>query len=484
MPFKLGFRLNRLYFLTLLISDFIVIAISILFAVLIRFGSLNTSAVPFTAMIGTWIFFAITELLFMMVENLYTVRTTVNRIMNIFRTTRLIIISSMLYMVVLFLIHFPSHIFLSSRISVLLLIGFWLILSILMRISVIPYIFPPLLRIFRFGTISIVLFGPFDVTNKIRSLFLKSPVFRKILKLRIHRSSLPDNPAERLMMCSEIMKEDNSTELVIVFEDEDFDFIAEFCLHARNAGIPFSIFSERIPELGYFDPWISFGDFGALTFFSMEWSKTADRIWRLTDILLSITGLILLTPIFITIALTIALTSPGGVLFKQTRIGMNKKPFKFLKFRSMLVNAENREELHREYFRRYVNGNAAKKTKNGEVFKEVSSRSVTTFGRIIRKTSLDELPQIFNVLRGDMSIVGPRPCISYELEHYNSDWLQKRFTVKPGLTGIWQVYARSRLAFEKSQFLDFVYVISRSDGMNIRLILKTLPVMFFSKGGI
>ncbi len=484
MPFKPGFRLNRLYFLTLLVSDFIVIAISIFLAVLIRFGSLNTSAAPFTAMIGTWIFFALTELLFMMVENLYTVRTTVNRIMNIFRTTRLIIISSMLYIVVLFLIHFPSHIFLSNRISVLLLIGFWLIFSILMRITVIPYIFPLLLRIFRFGTISVVLFGPFDVTVKIRSLLLKSPVFRKILKLRIHRSSLPDNPAERLAVCREIMKEDNSAEFIMVFKDEDFDSIAEFCLHTRSAGIPFSVYSERIPELGYFDPWISFEDFGALTFFSMEWSKTAEKVWRLADILLSIAGLILLTPVFFAISLTIVLTSPGGVLFKQKRISMNKKSFIFLKFRSMLVDAENREESHREYFRRYVNGDAAKKTKNGEVFKKVSSHSVTTIGRIIRKTSLDELPQIFNVLKGDMSIVGPRPCISYELEHYNSDWLQKRFTVKPGLTGIWQVYARSRLAFEKSQFLDFVYVISRSDGMNIRLILKTVPVMFFSKGGI
>ena len=484
MPFKLGFRLNRLYFLTLLVSDFIVIAISILLAVLIRFGTLNSSAVPLTAIAGTWVFFALTEILFMMVENLYTVRTTVNRIMNIFRTTRLIIISSMLYIVVLFLIHFPSHIFLSSRISVLLFIGFWLIFSILTRIVVIPNIFPLLLRTFRFGTISIVLFGPEDVTVKIRSLLFKSPVFRKILKLRIHKYSLPDNPAERLMACREIMKEDGSTELIMVFKDEDFDTIADFCLHTRSAGIPFSIYSERIPELGYFDPWISFGNFGALTFFSMKWTKAAERVWRITDILLSIAGLILLIPVYFTISLTIALTSSGGVLFKQKRIGRNKKPFIFLKFRSMLTDAENREEAHREYFRRYVNGDAAKKTKNGEVFKKVSSHSVTTIGRIIRKTSLDELPQIFNVLKGDMSIVGPRPCISYELEHYNSDWLQKRFTVKPGLTGIWQVYARSRLAFEKSQFLDFVYVISRSDGMNIRLILKTVPVMFFSKGGI
>ncbi len=484
MAFKLGFRLNRLYFLALLVSDFIVIAVSILLAVLIRFGSLNTTAAPITAMIGTWIFFTLIELLFMMVEDLYTVRTTVNRIMNIFRTTRLIIISSMLYVVALFLIHFPSHIFLSSRISVLLFVGFWLIFSILMRIIVIPNIFPLLLRLFRFGTISLVLFGPEEATVKIRSLLCKSPVFRKILKLRIHRSPLPDNPAERLMVCREIMEEDSSHELIMVFKDEDFDFIAEFCLHTGSAGIPFSVYSKRIPELGYFDPWTSLGDYGALSFFARKWTKTTERIWRITDILLSIAGLILLTPVFITIAMIISLTSPGAVLFKQTRIGRNHKPFIFLKFRSMLIDSMNREESHKEYFRRYVNGDEAKKTKNGKVFKKISSDTVTTIGRIIRKTSLDELPQIFNVLKGDMSIVGPRPCINYELEHYNSDWLQKRFTIKPGLTGIWQVYARSRLGFKKSQFLDFAYVISRSDGINIRLILKTFPVMFFSKGGI
>lgn len=484
MPFKLGFKLNRLYFLTLFICDFIVIAISILLSVLIRFGSLDTTAAPASAMIGTWIFFSITELMFMMVEDLYTARTTVNRIMNIFRTTRLIIISSMLYVVALFLIHFPSHIFLSSRISVLLFVGFWLIFSILMRIIVIPNIFPFLLRMLRFGTISIVLFGPEAVTKKIKSLLLKSPIFKRILKLRICRSQLPDNPAERMMACREIMSEDNSTELIMVFEDEDFDSIADFCLHTRNAEIPFSIYSKRIPELGYFDPWISFEEYGALSFFSAEWSKFAEKVWGITDILVSIVSLILLTPVFIIISLIIALTSPGGVLFKQTRIGRNHKPFTFFKFRSMIVSAENSEESHKEYFRKYVNGDAAKKTKDGEIFKKISSDSVTTIGRIIRKTSLDELPQILNVLKGDMSIVGPRPCINYELEHYDSDWLQKRFTVKPGLTGIWQVYARSRLGFKKSQFLDFVYVISRSDGINIRLILKTIPVMFLSKGGI
>jgi lipopolysaccharide/colanic/teichoic acid biosynthesis glycosyltransferase len=85
---------------------------------------------------------------------------------------------------------------------------------------------------------------------------------------------------------------------------------------------------------------------------------------------------------------------------------------------------------------------------------------------------------------GEMSIVGPRPCIDYEMEHYTSEWLQQRFTIKPGLTGIWQIYGRSRLDFKKSQFLDFIYVLSRTDGTNIRLILKTFPVMFFGKGGV
>lgn len=470
--------------MVLLLCDFMILSVSIPLAVLIRFGSVLSPLAPPSAMLGTWIFFALTGLLFMTVENLYSIRTTVNRIMNIFRIIRMTVILSMIYIVVLFITHFPGNIFLSSRISVLMFMIWWLGLSIITRIVIVPRLFPLLLRIFRFGKMSIVMFGDPDITTRIRSMHMASPIYRKILDMKIHRGELPDDIAQRAIACGEILKEEGATDLIMVFGDEDFDQIAEFCLLTRRTGIPFSIYSRRICELGYFDPWTTLEDYGAISFFSKKWSKTAKFVWRIADILFSLLGMVLFAPFMLTIALSVTLTSPGGILFRQTRIGMNKKPFTFLKFRSMRIDAKNKEAAHKEYFKKYVDGTAASQTDDRRVFKSINSEALTKVGKIIRRTSFDELPQIFNVLRGDMSIVGPRPCIDYELEHYDREWLQQRFLVKPGLTGIWQVYARSRLDFKKAQFLDFVYVLSMSDGVNLRLILKTFPVMLFGKGGV
>ena len=295
---------------------------------------------------------------------------------------------------------------------------------------------------------------------------------------------LPDNPDDRYARCMEILKSENATELIMVFDEEDFDSIARFSLLVKRAGIPFSIYSRKILELGYFDPWITIDRYAALTFCSGKRTEISNTIWRAGDILIALVGLLIFLPFIAVTVPAIALTSPGGVFFKQTRIGYMKKNFSFLKFRSMRIDIDDRKNVHKKYFMKYVNGDAASKSENVEVFKTISSKAVTPVGRIIRKTSLDELPQIMNVLMGEMSIVGPRPCIDYEMEHYTSEWLQQRFTIKPGLTGIWQIYGRSRLDFKKSQFLDFIYVLSRTDGANIRLILKTFPVMFFGKGGV
>lgn len=484
MPLRRTCYLNRLYYFTLLLSDFLIIALSILFAILIRFGSLDTATVPFSAIVGTWIFLTIAEILAMMVEDLYVIRTTVNRAMNIFRTIRTIITISVLFIVVLFLAHFPTNVFICSRLAVFILMILWLTMTIINRLLIIPRIFPCLLRILGFGKITMVLFGTNTVCKKIRSTFLKSPVYQQLFEFRICSQPLPDDPDERYTRCMEILKSKGATELIMVFEEEDFDSIARFSLLTRRVGIPFSVYSRRMMELGYFDPWITIDRYAALTFCSRKWTGIANALWRASDILIAFIGLLIFLPFIAVIVPAIALTSPGGVLFKQTRIGYRKKPFSFLKFRSMRIDVDDRKSVHKKYFMKYVNGNAASKSENIEVFKTISSKAVTPIGRIIRKTSMDEIPQILNVLRGKMSIVGPRPCIDYEMEHYTSEWLQERFTIKPGLTGIWQIYGRSRLDFKKSQFLDFTYVLSRTDGTNIRLILKTFPVMFFGKGGL
>lgn len=482
MPLRWCYQLDRLYFVTILITDFLIIAISIVLAVLIRFGSLDTPEAPVTAMIGTWVFLTLSQVTAMMVENLYVMRTTANRSMNIFRTIRMIVAISVVFIVVLFVTHFPSGVFLCSRLAVLTMIILWMGLTIISRLLFIPKMFSLLARPVK--SIGIVIFGEKRIAGKVRNALRRSPPCRSLLDLKVCAEPLPRDPGERLESCIKVLQSENARELMMVFGDEGFDEIAEFCLLTRRRGIPFVIFSRRIPELGYYDPWMSMNGYGALVFSSREWTGLPRRMWRAVDVAAAFVGAILFLPVILLTVPAIALTSRGGVLYLQKRVGRRKKTFNFLKFRSMRNEVRERRTKHRDYFRKYVNGSAASEDGNGGVFKTISNRAVTPVGKVIRRTSIDELPQILNVLRGEMSIVGPRPCIEYELEFYDREWLQMRFTVKPGLTGIWQVYGRSRLSFEKSQFLDFVYVLSRTDGLNMKLILKTFPVMFFGKGGL
>lgn len=197
---------------------------------------------------------------------------------------------------------------------------------------------------------------------------------------------------------------------------------------------------------------------------------------RVFDIVLTVAGLIILAIPMGLIALVIKLTSKGPVLYAHMRIGKDCKPFKFYKFRTMYVDAD--DTAHREFVSDLI---AAKKT-DGAVKKITNDPRVTPFGRFLRKTSLDELPQLFNVLKGDMSLVGPRPCLPYELEEYE-DWHRRRLSVIPGCTGLWQVAGRSAVDFNDMVILDLFYIDNMSPLFDLRIIFRTLPVMLLAKGG-
>jgi undecaprenyl-phosphate galactose phosphotransferase len=198
---------------------------------------------------------------------------------------------------------------------------------------------------------------------------------------------------------------------------------------------------------------------------------------RITDFILSGIGIIVLSPVLLLIAILIKTTSRGPVIFKQIRIGKNGKPFPFYKFRSMYqLNGEDDER--KEMMIKFIKENRNQSSDT----KVINTSRVTWIGRILRRTSLDELPQLFNVLTGDMSLVGPRPCIPYEFDNYQ-EWHKKRVYVLPGCTGLWQVSGRSMVSFDDSILLDLCYVYTMNLFMDIKIILKTLPVMFFSKGG-
>lgn len=191
---------------------------------------------------------------------------------------------------------------------------------------------------------------------------------------------------------------------------------------------------------------------------------------RFIDILGATVGLILLSPLFLIVAILIKLEDKNGpVIFKQVRVGKDGKEFNMYKFRSMVANAE---ELKAKLM--------AQNEATGPVFKMKHDPRVTKIGKFIRKTSIDELPQLFNVLKGDMSLVGPRPALPSEVSQYTSYEMQ-RLSVTPGLTCYWQISGRSNLSFEKWIELDLKYIHERNTLVDIKLIFKTLSVFFGTK---
>jgi len=214
-----------------------------------------------------------------------------------------------------------------------------------------------------------------------------------------------------------------------------------------------------------------------------EGKKFSRIVKRSMDIVGSIAALMLCSPLFVFIALAIKLSSKGPILFKQERVGRYGLPFTFLKFRSM--ECVNDPRIHREYVRKFIAGKADPAgvgDNQNVVYKIQDDPRVTRVGKFLRKTSLDELPQFINVLKGEMSLVGPRPPIPYELEAYQI-WHRRRvLEAKPGITGLWQVNGRSRLKFDDMVRLDLQYAKTWSLWLDIKILLQTPRAVLFGAG--
>jgi lipopolysaccharide/colanic/teichoic acid biosynthesis glycosyltransferase len=211
--------------------------------------------------------------------------------------------------------------------------------------------------------------------------------------------------------------------------------------------------------------------------------KSSMHLKRLLDITGSIALMTLLFPVFLAIAIAVKLTSKGPVLFRQTRLGQDGKKFTFLKFRSMYAN--NDSSIHEQYVKRFMAGegnDSAHVNGNQNVYKLTADPRITPIGRFIRKTSLDELPQFWNVLRGEMSLVGPRPPVMYEYEGYSPWHRQRLAAVKPGITGLWQVDGRSRVKFDDMVRLDIRYARSRSFWLDLKILINTPRAVISGNG--
>jgi lipopolysaccharide/colanic/teichoic acid biosynthesis glycosyltransferase len=204
---------------------------------------------------------------------------------------------------------------------------------------------------------------------------------------------------------------------------------------------------------------------------------------RAIDLVGSGLGLLVCAPLFLIIALAIKITSPGPIFFRQQRIGQFGKPFLFWKFRSMRVNCDT--AVHRKYVKKLISGDMERTSTSGcgqVLYKLTKDVRVTRIGGLLRRASLDELPQLYNVLKGNMSLVGPRPALPYEVENYQV-WHRRRvLEAKPGITGLWQVRGRSRVSFNDMVRLDVRYATSRSLWLDMKILIGTPRAVILGDG--
>jgi exopolysaccharide biosynthesis polyprenyl glycosylphosphotransferase len=215
------------------------------------------------------------------------------------------------------------------------------------------------------------------------------------------------------------------------------------------------------------------GAVDSITLHDESWDERASMIKRSADVIISFWLLVALAPVLLMTALLIKLTSPGPVLFAQTRMGYGKRPFRILKFRTMVQDAEKLmsqvEHLNET---------------QGPTFKLKNDPRITPVGRFLRKTSLDELPQLINVLVGDMSLVGPRPLPLRDYQGFSQDRHRRRFSVKPGITCLWQVMGRSSIGFDEWMALDIRYIEQWSVWLDIKILFRTIPAVFRGSGAL
>jgi len=216
---------------------------------------------------------------------------------------------------------------------------------------------------------------------------------------------------------------------------------------------------------------------------SPQTSTVSALLKRAVDLAGATALIVLLSPLMVAAALAIVTTSPGPIIFRQVRLGRRGAPFVFYKFRSMVTNAD--DQIHREYVQSLIDGKHREFNQGNPenpFYKLRSDPRITRFGAVIRATSIDELPQLFNVVKGDMSLVGPRPPLLYEAEKYQSWHLRRILDIRPGITGLWQVEGRSRTSFDDMVRLDLRYIRNCSPWLDLRILLKTVLVVLRRDG--
>ena len=276
---------------------------------------------------------------------------------------------------------------------------------------------------------------------------------------------------------TEIVQNRIVDELIIAIDNESYERFFDIVDHCKVLNVPIRMTSNLLDVVSQRLQIEKYSDIPVIDVAPQYNDSFTLGLKRLSDVLIASFGIIILSPVFTIIALLVKFSSPGPIFFKQKRIGKDGVEFDFYKFRSMKQIKGEDEDRKKKMIEFMKNG----ADKNASDTKVVNESRVTRIGKIIRRTSLDELPQLFNVIKGDMSLVGPRPCLPYEFENY-PEWQKRRVSVIPGCTGVWQVWGRSLVTYQESVVLDLYYINNMSPWLDIQLIFQTVPVMLFSRG--
>jgi exopolysaccharide biosynthesis polyprenyl glycosylphosphotransferase len=277
------------------------------------------------------------------------------------------------------------------------------------------------------------------------------------------------------------IRESGANEVIIADQQVGGNALFDVMMRCGQRGVEFRIAPSLFNVLPRKTEIDQIGALPMITLFRSPLSQVARIVKRTSDLLIATSASLILLPLALIVALLIKLDSKGPILYLQERVGMDGRVFLFYKFRTMKPQVD--DAVHREFQRRFIAGQPEANfgDEDRPVYKLHADDRITRVGHWLRRTSLDEVPQLLNVLRGDMSIVGPRPPIAYEVEAYEL-WHRKRLDMKPGLTGLWQVSGRNRLPFEEMVRLDLYYIENWSLLLDVKIILRTIIVILKGEG--
>ncbi|MBN2542569.1 exopolysaccharide biosynthesis polyprenyl glycosylphosphotransferase [bacterium] len=459
-------KIRRLIVIT---TDILIIFCSFVLSLKIRFGSsinLNTNSLMLN-----YIFFTVMLMVIFYMKGIYNIR-----IFNKPKTHFYGILSSVTVGVLVFaLVQFFTKSFFAvqSRLVIVLLGFFQLVLFSTVRVFVVP-------KFLNFLYSANVL-----KRKNMLVISKKTDKYDEIIKFFDRNRFLglqPMNGFKTREEFEKLIREDNIREILLDSSSENFSDLGEEIEDYSRLGRELTIKSKLLKDLPDSFPgmWGEIEKDHLILFQNKEKPLVKKILTRIIDIIIAGVSLIILLPLFLGVGLLIKLTSKGPVFFKQRRMGYKGREFTFYKFRSMRGKDDSQDRA--KQFKKYVEDKHSMNINGKKVVKVVDENRITFIGKIIRKLSIDELPQLINVLKGEMSLVGPRPSLPYEVELYKQ-WHKARFDVKPGLTGIWQVYGRSSSHFNVAMFMDYYYVQNSSMHLDINLILKTFPVIFGGIGG-